>query len=610
MNITDLIVELLKEGRHVELPGMGTFDSEVQSPRHDPQTQIYYPATRNILFKTECSGNNDIVREIAVRECVNEDIAEQMWNNYMDALTDKLSRCGSHRFGEMGMLSKEGENFRFKMAEGLVIEAGNSSEKPLEGVKTYVHNDNEDPFAQFEETTKAAVQSEPTIIQKPESEPLPEPKPEPEPEPEPIPEPEPEPIPEPEPELIPEPEPEPKPEPKVSPVDFSGEPKTEPKPVPEEALALQDTLKKLDDLPKSKAVLKAEAKAEKEHAKAAAKNEKRVRKEELKLEKKRKKQEKENQKQEKAIASKSENIVVQEKKEEKPKEENEKKGHKWLLWLLLLLLLLLLAGGGYYYYTHYMQNNSDDNIGATVGGKHLDIPSENDLTYNCDDIVYNTNEIARNSDMVCLAMDEYINEFLVKRNFRNAKAPMMARIRDYANQRMNELMGNRFAVQRLIPYSDYINEHCKPWMKSNYAGIVRNIIQGELMDLSLLEDILGKLNLEPNNKQFTAEDVQKVKQKEREAVKKNTDNDIIAPSIHVAKESKQGFDIIAGFYINRNTANKMTSRLKSQGCDAYIIEKNDGYYVSMGSAPTRTKAEALFNHLKSWYDGDIAIKQW
>ena len=39
-------------------------------------------------------------------------------------------------------------------------------------------------------------------------------------------------------------------------------------------------------------------------------------------------------------------------------------------------------------------------------------------------------------------------------------------------------------------------------------------------------------------------------------------------------------------------------------------EKNDGYYVSMGSAPTRTKAEALYNHLKGWYDGDMAIKQW
>jgi cell division septation protein DedD len=79
--------------------------------------------------------------------------------------------------------------------------------------------------------------------------------------------------------------------------------------------------------------------------------------------------------------------------------------------------------------------------------------------------------------------------------------------------------------------------------------------------------------------------------------------------VYVEKDSKQGFDIIAGFYLNKNTAAKMTARLHELGCDAYIIEKNDMFYVSMGSAPTRTKAEALYNHIKSWYDGDIVIKE-
>ena len=54
----------------------------------------------------------------------------------------------------------------------------------------------------------------------------------------------------------------------------------------------------------------------------------------------------------------------------------------------------------------------------------------------------------------------------------------------------------------------------------------------------------------------------------------------------------------------------MTARLHELGSDAYIIEKNNMYYVSMGSAKNRTAAEALFKHIKSWYDGDIAIKQW
>lgn len=611
MNITDLIVELLKEGRRVELPGMGTFDSEVQSPRHDPQTQIYYPATRNILFKKECTGDNSIVSEIAARECVNEDIAGQMWHNYMDALTDKLSRSSEHSFGELGVLSKEGDGFRFKMADGLVIEAGNSSEKPLEGVKTYTHDENEDPFAQFEETAGGKMEN-------PEPAPAPIPEPMPEPEPEPVPEPEPEPMPEPEPEPMPEPEPEPEPLPEPEPETKPIEPEVVAIPIQElgdvaaaESTELQDTLKKLDNLPKSKSVLKAEAKAEKERAKKQAEEEKAQAKAKAKEEKQalkeKKKQEKLQQKQE--SKAKSDNLVATE--EPRTEEEEKKKGHKWLLWLLLLLLLLVLAGGGYYYYTHYMQNDADGkNTEASLGGKHLDVSAENDLTFNCDDLVFTNGQMAENSDKVCAAMDEFINTFLAGLNYQNAKAPMMARVRDYANMRMNELMGKRFAVQPLIPYNDYIKDHSKQWLEYDYAKKVRNIVQGELMDFNLLEEMLGKLNLEPNDKQLKASDVQKVKQQEREAVKKKNDKDNTVPSAYITKDSKQGFDIIAGFYLDKSTANKMAVRLKSQGCDAYILEKNDGFYVSMGSAPTRTKADALFKHLKSWYDGDIAIKQW
>ena len=279
--------------------------------------------------------------------------------------------------------------------------------------------------------------------------------------------------------------------------------------------------------------------------------------------------------------------------------------------LIGALVLLVLAGGGYYYYTHYMQNDAgEQNAEVSLGGKHLDVPAENDLTFNCDDLVFNNGQMSENSDKVCAAMDEFINAFLAGRNYQNAKAPMMVRVRDYANMRMNELMGKRFAVQPLIPYNDYIKDHSKQWLEYDYAKKVRNMVQGELMDINLLEEMLGKLNLEPNDNPLKASDVQKMKQQEREAVKKKNDKDNTVPSAYITKDSKQGFDIIAGFYLDKNTANKMAVRLKSQGCDAYIIEKNDGYYVSMGSASTRTKADALFKHLKSWYDGDIAIKQW
>jgi hypothetical protein len=47
--------------------------------------------------------------------------------------------------------------------------------------------------------------------------------------------------------------------------------------------------------------------------------------------------------------------------------------------------------------------------------------------------------------------------------------------------------------------------------------------------------------------------------------------------------------------------------LKALGSDAYIISKSGGYYVSMGSAPTRTAAEAMEKHIKSWYKSDVKI---
>ena len=127
----------------------------------------------------------------------------------------------------------------------------------------------------------------------------------------------------------------------------------------------------------------------------------------------------------------------------------------------------------------------------------------------------------------------------------------------------------------------------------------------------ILSQVIDELGIEPTGTQRTAAEVQQVKETERAIVdKKNVQDNKDAPqSVYVEKNSKQGFDIIAGFYLNKQTASRMTARLHEQGCDAYIIEKNDMYYVSMGSAPTRTKAEALYNHIKSWYDGDIVIKQ-
>jgi len=524
MNITNLIVELLQQGQKVELPEIGTFDSVERAPHHDPVTRIYYPATRSIVYNAATTGDESIVKIIAQRECVNEDVARQMWRNYLDALKDKLSHIGEHRLEDLGCIKKTGDSYGFEMAEGVVIEAGNSNETPLEEVKTYDHSDSEDPFAQFEEDSAPA------------SSPAPAPIPEPEPEPElaPVSEPEPEPILEPEPEPTPEPEPEPTPE---------------PEPEPEEPSVKEEWDKVVKEL-------------------------------------------------------------------EPAPVEPKKKKRRWRLWVLLLLLLAALAAGGYYYYTHYYSMKAEASVAPVEPAapvKHLDVPADNALTYNPDMIEYDDREIARNVEVVCFNMSEYISDYLASRNYGVARVPMGDRVRRYTEERMGQLLGPRFAVQRFIPYDDYIYNHAESWLKRSYANAACHIVQGELMNAALLDGILGQvideLGIEPSEPQRTAAEVQQVKDIERAAVAKKQKDDKEAVTVNVNKKSKQGFDIIAGFYLNKATAAKLTARLHEQGCDAYIIEKNDMYYVSMGSAPTRTKAEALYNHIKSWYDGDIVIKE-
>ena len=125
----------------------------------------------------------------------------------------------------------------------------------------------------------------------------------------------------------------------------------------------------------------------------------------------------------------------------------------------------------------------------------------------------------------------------------------------------------------------------------------------------LLDKMVAELGLEADANAPRAAEAQPV-------VAKPADKPAVAQAeeapvrVNMEQNSKLGFDIIAGFYLDRATAARLTARLHELGSDAYIIEKNNMYYVSMGSAKNRTAAEALFKHIKSWYDGDIAIKQW
>ena len=533
MNITDLIVELLQQGNLVELPGIGTFGSEMQPPYHDPATGTYYPSRRTLTFSTHLGGDDSMVGVLAQRECVGENVARQMWKNYVDALTDKLQRSGSHAIGELGTLNYDGHGYSFAATPGAALSTGD--EKPLEDVKTYAHPDNDDPFAQFDEPAGRAAELK---AQQEAAEAAA----------------------------------------RAEQARLEAERKAE-----EERLAAEQ------------ARLEAERKAEEERLEA----ERRADAEQMA-----------------AIASLSDAVPASqeapaesaEAPKKGPKREKRKRRFPW--WLLLLLLLLLLLGGAaYYYFKVYRPSQpTAEYIPSRPFG---DVALVTDLTYNTDLLTYSERDIEQNSDMVCRYMTDYIYSFLAYRHYTGAMEPMMERVRQYTQERLGTLMADRFAVQRLYPFSDYIYSYNEPYLHQVFAQHQRCKVQSELLDMKTLDGLLEKmveeLGLEADAN-APAQAQPAVQPAARTAATQATEE--VPVRVNVEQDSKQGFDIIAGFYLDRATAARLTARLHELGSDAYIIEKNNTYYVSMGSAKNRTAAEALFKHIKSWYDGDIAIKQW
>lgn len=156
---------------------------------------------------------------------------------------------------------------------------------------------------------------------------------------------------------------------------------------------------------------------------------------------------------------------------------------------------------------------------------------------------------------------------------------------------------------------DYVREAMMPLLKNRLLSQKSTIILSELLDHEILERLLSEVvsadELTPDPSVQTADDNKK------KNVKATPKESKPAPiRSHIATSSKQGFDVIAGCYVYKSSADQVCAQLKSKGCDAYIINRNGLYYVSMGSAASRTEADAKFNHIKSWYKGDVSIKQW
>ena len=212
---------------------------------------------------------------------------------------------------------------------------------------------------------------------------------------------------------------------------------------------------------------------------------------------------------------------------------------------------------------------------------------------------FDAGDIENRADAINDYLSGYITNYLKEKRYTTAKVPMMERIHQYSVSRLTELYDNSgYAEERFIPSADYVSKYITDYKKAHKGRQKQVMVQSEIMDRAFLDNMLSGMVDELGLK---ADDAK---------VQMPPKTEPVVPVIKTEKKSRQGFDLIAGFYTNATTAQKMVDRLKGYGCNAYIIEINHGYYVSMGSAKTRTMAEEQYRQAKEWYDGDISIKSF
>ena len=387
-------------------------------------------------------------------------------------------------------------------------------------------------------------------------------------------------------------------------------------------------------------------KADKEAMKKAAKKEKedkkKAAKEEKEAMKRQKKEERKAAKLAKKQAAAADPLAVPEVSfdaDEKPEEKKDKKKKKSLAWLWIVILILLLACAAAVYFgkpdfvkpahdwffTNVLKQeqketaelNIDDlitNSGASSEQAKADraaatasAPSAAAEVY-ADACLFSFSEmltefdagdIDNRADAINDYLSGYITNYLKEKRYSTAKVPMMERIHQYSVSRLTELFDNSgYAEERFFPSADYVSKYIVDYKKAHKGRQKQVLVQGEIMDRSFLDNMLSALVSELELK---ADDAKVLMPPAPEPV---------VPVIKTEKKSRQGFDLIAGFYTNATTAQKMVDRLKGYGCNAYIIEINHGYYVSMGSSKTRTLAEEQYRSAKEWYDGDLSIKSF
>ena len=167
MNITNYIVEFLKQGNIVEIKGIGTLSPKTISTRFDDETKTYFPTVQTVEFSTICNGNEQIISYIAKQEFIGVTTAEKLWENYIAALNDKLKVDGKHEFPEVGELILNAETgYTFNVFDGVNFSKATRNLPILDRVMTYeLDAERENPFDKFDHPVIPSQQEEASTVE-------------------------------------------------------------------------------------------------------------------------------------------------------------------------------------------------------------------------------------------------------------------------------------------------------------------------------------------------------------------------------------------------------------------------------------------------------------
>ena len=206
------------------------------------------------------------------------------------------------------------------------------------------------------------------------------------------------------------------------------------------------------------------------------------------------------------------------------------------------------------------------------------------------------NAVESNKNMILKRLSNRIERYVAGRQYSTASGKLKEKIGQFIEERLGDKFSTQnFNLTDLMPYTtdNFVREYVGDELQTRKQRRVRYEVIEEIFANNMLGQYLDELI---NSGEVTKD------------VAKAAPQPVYTAPLYT--NSKQGFDVIAGTYRDKQSAMRMASSLRSKGAGAYVIEKGGLYYVSAGSAPSRTAADKVMFQLKTWYTSNLSIKQW